>query len=62
MYFLQDLHYFPFRPAERIVASWTAMEPVHERNGCLFVIPGTHKGYLYPHHYPDVCFPHFYHI
>ncbi|RZB40008.1 phytanoyl-CoA dioxygenase, peroxisomal-like, partial [Asbolus verrucosus] len=49
----QDLHYFPFRPAERIAASWTAMERVDENNGCLYVVPGTHKGQLYHHTYPD---------
>ncbi|XP_026277846.1 phytanoyl-CoA dioxygenase, peroxisomal-like [Frankliniella occidentalis] len=50
----QDLHYFPFRPANRIVASWTAMEDIHERNGCLFVVPGSHRaGELYQHDYPD---------
>ncbi|XP_069703085.1 phytanoyl-CoA dioxygenase, peroxisomal-like [Periplaneta americana] len=48
----QDLHYFPFRPADRIVASWTAMERVNEDNGCLVVIPGSHKGNLLPHDYP----------
>jgi phytanoyl-CoA hydroxylase len=49
----QDLHYFPFRPAERIVCAWTAMEKVHRGNGCLVVIPGTHKGQLLEHDYPD---------
>ncbi|KAJ3648974.1 hypothetical protein Zmor_020739 [Zophobas morio] len=48
----QDLHYFPFRPAGKIAASWTAMERVDEKNGCLYVIPGSHKGQLYPHSYP----------
>ncbi|XP_069703083.1 phytanoyl-CoA dioxygenase, peroxisomal-like [Periplaneta americana] len=48
----QDLHYFPFRPADRIVAVWTAMEKVNEDNGCLVVIPGSHKGELLPHDYP----------
>ncbi|XP_021926899.1 phytanoyl-CoA dioxygenase, peroxisomal-like isoform X1 [Zootermopsis nevadensis] len=48
----QDLHYFPFRPADRIVAAWTAMESVNENNGCLVVIPGTHKGELQSHDYP----------
>ncbi|KAJ8952607.1 hypothetical protein NQ318_004154 [Aromia moschata] len=48
----QDLHYFPFRPADKIVASWTALERVDERNGCLYVIPGTHQGPLYKHEYP----------
>ncbi|EFA06775.2 phytanoyl-CoA dioxygenase, peroxisomal [Tribolium castaneum] len=49
----QDLHYFPFRPADRIAASWTAMERVDENNGCLYVIPGSHKWELYPHTYPQ---------
>jgi len=47
-----DLHYFNFRPADRIVCSWTAMEHVHQRNGCLVVLPGTHKGELLQHVYP----------
>ena len=48
-----DLHYFPFRPADLIVCSWTAMEPVHRQNGCLVVLPGTHKNdELLPHVYP----------
>lgn len=49
----QDMHYFPFRPADKIVASWTAVERVDERNGCLYVIPGSHKGPLYEHTYPE---------
>nr|CAD7610529.1 unnamed protein product [Timema genevievae] len=48
-----DLHYFPFRPADRIVAAWTAMERVTMDNGCLVVIPGTHKGKLEEHDYPE---------
>jgi phytanoyl-CoA hydroxylase len=45
----QDLLYFPFRPVDRIVASWTAMEPIRRKNGCLVVVPGSHKGPLLPH-------------
>ena len=48
----QDLHYFPFRPADRIVAAWTAMERITPENGCLIVLPGTHKGVLEKHDYP----------
>jgi hypothetical protein len=43
----QDLHYFPFRPADRIVCAWTAMERINNENGCLIVLPGTHKGVLH---------------
>ncbi|KAJ8411315.1 hypothetical protein AAFF_G00173210 [Aldrovandia affinis] len=49
----QDLHYFPFRPADRIVCAWTAMERVNRTNGCLVVLPGTHRGTLREHDYPE---------
>ena len=49
----QDLLYFPFRPPERIIASWTALEPVNRENGCLAVVPGSHRGGLLPHENPD---------
>jgi len=49
----QDLLYFPFRPAGRIVATWTALEPVTRENGCLVVIPGSHRGELLEHRNPD---------
>jgi len=48
----QDLYYFPFRPADRIVCSWTAMERVNRQNGCLVVCPGTHQGEFLAHGYP----------
>lgn len=48
----QDLLYFPFRPADRIVASWTALEPVTRENGCLVVVPGSHEGELLAHGNP----------
>lgn len=49
----QDLHYFPFRPANKIVCAWTAMENITDKNGCLFVVPGSHKGKLEQHEYPE---------
>ncbi|RWS19883.1 phytanoyl-CoA dioxygenase: peroxisomal-like protein, partial [Leptotrombidium deliense] len=49
----QDLLYFPIRPANRIVCAWTAMERVTRSNGCLVAIPGSHKGELMEHDYPD---------
>lgn len=49
----QDLYYFPFRPAELVVAAWTAMEPCTKENGCLYVAPGSHSlEELLPHDYP----------
>lgn len=49
----QDLLYFPFRPADRIVATWTALEPCTRENGCLVVVPGTHRGGLVRHGNPE---------
>ena len=49
----QDLYYFPFRPTDKIVCSWTAMEKVDKRNGCLVVLPGTHYSPLLEHVYPN---------
>lgn len=46
----QDLYYFPFRPAHKIVAAWTAIDHVNQENGSLYVIPGSHKvNKLYDH-------------
>ncbi|OWR48864.1 phytanoyl-CoA dioxygenase peroxisomal precursor [Danaus plexippus plexippus] len=46
----QDLYYFPFRPAEKIIAAWTAIDDVTEDNGCLYVVPRSHKNnILYRH-------------
>ncbi|CAG4995533.1 unnamed protein product [Parnassius apollo] len=39
----QDLYYLPIRPADKIVAAWTAIDDVNKENGCLFVIPKSHK-------------------
>ncbi|XP_069084849.1 phytanoyl-CoA dioxygenase, peroxisomal-like [Pleurodeles waltl] len=49
----QDLHYFPFRPADQIVCAWTAMERIDRSNGCLVALPGTHKESLKQHDYPE---------
>lgn len=49
----QDLLYFPFRPADKIVASWTALEPVNRENGCLVAVPGSHTGELLSHGDPE---------
>lgn len=49
----QDLFYFPFRPHENLVSVWTAMEHINRQNGCLYVLPGSHKtGVLHAHTYP----------
>ena len=49
----QDLLYFGFRPGDAVVGTWTALEPVTRANGCLAVLPGSHRGALLPHEIPD---------
>ena len=49
----QDLRYFRIRPADRIVGTWTAFGTTNRENGCLAVIPGSHKGRLHDHGNPD---------
>ena len=49
----QDLRYFAIRPADKIVASWTAMGSCTRESGCLAVLPGSHRGELLQHDMPD---------
>lgn len=49
----QDLLYFGFRPGDAVVGTWTALEPVTRANGCLAVLPGSHRGALLQHEVPD---------
>jgi phytanoyl-CoA hydroxylase len=49
----QDIRYFSMRPASAIVASWTAMLPTSRANGCLAVIPGSHRQGVLTHGTPD---------
>lgn len=49
----QDLRYFTLRPADGIVAAWTAISPCTRENGCLAVVPGSHREGLYAHGVPD---------
>jgi len=51
--FHQDLAYFPFGPANNIVAGWAALEDSSKENGSLNILPGTHTGRFYDHSYPD---------
>jgi phytanoyl-CoA hydroxylase len=49
----QDLRYFAIRPADGIVASWTAIQPCTRENGCLAIIPASHRGDLSEHGDPE---------
>lgn len=47
----QDSAYFTIEPRE-IVTCWTALDDATIDNGCLWVIPGSHKGELLDHDQP----------
>lgn len=47
----QDQYYFPYRPANKLISVWTALTRVTPDNGCLYIIPGSHKGELHEHKY-----------
>ena len=49
----QDGHYWPIRPLANCTV-WVALEPSHRGNGCLRVIPGSHRDQqLHPHLHED---------
>lgn len=49
----QDGHYWPIRPLATCTA-WVALEPSTTDNGCLRVIPGSHRDQrLHPHLHED---------
>jgi hypothetical protein len=49
----QDGHYWPIRPLATCTV-WVALEPSTRENGCLRVIPGSHRAQvLHPHLHED---------
>lgn len=49
----QDSAYFPWTGQDFVVACWTALVDVTRENGCLVVLPGSHKDGLREHGVPD---------
>ena len=45
----QDSHYFPFDPARPIVGVWLAVTEATLENGCLHVLPGSHREPVHEH-------------
>ena len=46
----QDRSYWPDANANPVITVWVALVDANEVNGCLHVIPGTHKTQLIDHH------------
>ena len=55
----QDLRYFRMRPPEKIVAAWTAISACTRDNGCLAVVPKSHRMGSLEHRLPDWDFVNF---
>ncbi|MCS5636607.1 MAG: phytanoyl-CoA dioxygenase family protein [Myxococcota bacterium] len=49
----QDLRYFALRPVDGIVGTWTAISQIDRENGCLAILPESHRLGLLPHRAPD---------
>jgi hypothetical protein len=45
----QDSVYFPFEPARPIVGVWVAVTEATLENGCLHVLPGSHREPIHDH-------------
>jgi ectoine hydroxylase-related dioxygenase (phytanoyl-CoA dioxygenase family) len=45
----QDSYYFPFEPSRPIVGLWLAVTEATLENGCLHVLPGSHRGPVHEH-------------
>lgn len=48
----QDGHYWPIRPLATVTA-WVAMDDVAADNGCMRVIPGSHRDQILHEHYRE---------
>ncbi len=51
----QDIRYWSFERPE-LVSVWLALTPENAHNGCLYVIPGTHRLKLDPRRYDEASF------
>jgi phytanoyl-CoA hydroxylase len=45
----QDSFYFPFTPARPVVGAWLAATEATLENGCLYVVPGSHREPVHAH-------------
>ena len=45
----QDMAYFKFGPETLVVGAWVALDPATPENGCMHLVPGSHKLGPAPH-------------
>ena len=51
----QDMAYFGWGPPEKILGVWIALDPATAENGCMHVLPGTHRSGPVPHVHARDC-------
>jgi len=51
----QDTAYFSVVPIDAVLGIWVALDPAHEGNGCLEVLPGGHRGGPLRHEHAGEC-------
>jgi phytanoyl-CoA hydroxylase len=51
----QDTAYFAMEPLELILGTWTALDAATPANGCMHVVPASHKLGPKPHYHERDC-------
>ena len=51
----QDAAYFRIEPADGVIGTWTALDPATAENGCMHLIPGSHRTGPVPHYHDRDC-------
>jgi phytanoyl-CoA hydroxylase len=51
----QDMAYFDWSPPEKVLGVWLAIHPATVANGCMHVIPGSHREGPVPHVHARDC-------
>ena len=51
----QDLAYFLLDPPDGVLGTWIALDEATPENGCMHVIPGSHRGGPRPHYHDRDC-------
>ncbi len=51
----QDMAYFAWGPPEKIIGVWIALDAATAENGCMHVVPGTHRAGPVPHVHKRDC-------
>lgn len=51
----QDMAYFHLNNPEKVIGTWTALDPATPENGCMHLIPGSHRQGPQPHYHDRDC-------